>query len=412
MDERLRDLERAARARPGDSAAAWAYVRALEQVGQGGVARWGALCRLARSGDDEAWCALELQPAGAGRLEVTGHVDLENPVYLSGQGAGRLALMRPARSKGVLEVLDARTLAVSWRVEADGLDVAVTGPRVAHRSPDPTELVVRELHSGVEVGRTPLECSLRLQAAAGRAVAFLRDTGHICVIDMSDAPGTVLWRGDMPRGDLARDRLLGGVRAWYLDRVPRMTAAFALGELAPAWEVRGWLRRADSSLAVLLRWDGERTDLRERGPACARGGTLVALDVVTGAERWTHVVEHEGWIEVRFTRDHVIAWRPDRVEALDRRTGAPCWSVPVPAAAEIAVEAASDVVYVVAPTRPGARKHRVVATALDARDGAVRGECAVLERSARAVRLLAVPHAVIVLADLGRAVRLIRAGEP
>lgn len=321
MDERLRDLERAARARPDDRAAAWALVRALEQAGDR-TGAWRSLCALARAGDDAAWDALDRRPAGLRRTpEVMAEARWPREALPALGAALEDALVLFDGHHAA--ALDPRDLTTRWRVSARShraRPVALCGPVVAcvcRRLGKGPELKIVDLASGALLGRASLgeaqDQELGVLVTADRIVAraadplLLRerarvfdpdgrptDVDHTIVLPRfaDQAARGLLFASDRVGGTFSALPLDGGDAAWSgIGAIHGDDRGLLVDRAAPG----GALELADLDLATgEARWSLRRDD-REPWPvtgdtvllASERSGlSLTALDRADGAERW------------------------------------------------------------------------------------------------------------------------------
>lgn len=163
MDDRLRALERAARASPTDRAATWAFIRALDSAGLA-LAAWRERCLLARAGDPRALHEVDPAPDGArgpGELiqrewprDMPGYVHVSGDTYLLAKWDETLAI-------------DTETLDVRWTTHGSLFALAHGAVGVV-TTRDPRGLVIRDLRDGRELGRTSSPaCSSWTSASAG-----------------------------------------------------------------------------------------------------------------------------------------------------------------------------------------------------------------------------------------------------
>lgn len=348
MDERLRDLERAARARPDDRAAAWALVRALEQAGDR-TGAWRSLCALARAGDDAAWDALDRRPAGLRRTpEVVAEARWPREALPAlGAALEDALVLFDGHDVVALEPLD---LAERWRVRVRSpqpTPAALCGPVVAcvgRRLGRGPELVVIDGAGGRVVGRSRLGHrgaeDMGISATADRLVARTRDggggsaTAHVFDALEVEAPlaeDTVVLPASPGRG--ARGRLI--------IRFGQVLTARPLEGGDPLWTANGSVLRGDDRGLLVAR----------SGPA-APEDQAVELDLASGRPRWVRAREAGAGAALLTREVAVLAVERDGLSlvALDRADGAERWRQTVGSGrcSVHDVVAARDVVYVVA----------------------------------------------------------------
>lgn len=188
MDDRLRALERAARADPADLVAGRALVQALEQAGEE-VGAWRERCRLARGGDEDAWRALTALPAGAWSPGEPIERLFEG-AYSAEADARTVLLAGPT-----LEALDAANLAPRWSISGAQGHSLLVGPYVAHAPAEAREVVLRLTATGDEVARvaTPGPVTV-LHATLDRLIVTCEQgfESRSVIVDLGEAPGATL----------------------------------------------------------------------------------------------------------------------------------------------------------------------------------------------------------------------------
>lgn len=352
MDERLRDLEEAARRDPSDTRAGLAWARALGRAGRE-LERAAALERLARAGVAEA--AVRLDPGPPPGLRAA-------PAEQAVEVLPRTAAWPVARvgTRGVLVALDdpgTTRLALHEgdrpepRWERPGRDLAAAaGEDALHLSA--TELCWLDGATGTVRAAAPLE------AAEGHALAA---TGGVAVVG-----------GARVRAyDASSPERLGRLR-WERPGPPLWGAvpgAVLLWDSSPQDEDPRWsARRVD----VRDPADGRRLWTLERPGALLAAdarGVLVAEDEVPGAlserppgeaePRWRIPDPTARRWRAALTPERALLWSYDRAEhahlirALDRADGATAWER-TRRGRLATLAAARDVLYLLAwPERPG-----------------------------------------------------------
>ncbi|MCO5165381.1 MAG: PQQ-like beta-propeller repeat protein [Planctomycetes bacterium] len=368
MDERLRDLERAARARPDDRGAGWALARALEQAGDR-TGAWRALCALARAGDDAAWDALDRRPAGLRRApEVAAEARWPREgVPALGAALEDAVVLFDGHDVVALEPLD---LAERWRVRLRSphpTPAALCGPVVAcvgRRLGRGPELVVIEGATGRVVGRSRLGHrgaeDRGISATADRLVARTRDGGG--------GSATARVFDALDEAPLAEDTVVlpaspgRGVRGRLISRFGQVLTARPLEGGDPLWTANGSVLHADDRGLLVAR----------SGPA-APEAHAVELDLASGRPRWVRPRD-AGSGPALLTQD-VAVLAHERggltLVALDRADGAERWrrSVGGGRCSVHDVVAARDVVYVVAVFTADERRFEAVVLAFDLATG-------------------------------------------
>lgn len=373
MDDRLRQLERAARADPDDLAAGRALVRALDQAGDA-VGAWQARCRLARAGDEGAWVELAPLPGGAREAGQPVERSLE----------GRVAVDADARTVLVagssLAALDPATLEPRWSVEGQQAVAALLGPFALHVPAASTTLVLRDALGGDEVARTALPAPAAfVDATRDRVIVICEHSigATTVVIDLGDQPGAPL----AVRPDVLPFRAARGAgRGLRLVRehggIADIVEARDADTDAVRWRTRDWLLHG-SDLGFLVmtgprprrvleldprrgepRWTAtldapqggvgalltpEVAILSTQAPPWtdeARRFNVAAFERVDGTRRWVGGDEDLRWnfvqkacaaTSVYFIRspDEGPSAGECRLEARDLRTGEPAWSRPL-----------------------------------------------------------------------------------
>lgn len=387
MDERLRNLERAARAEPSDRAKAWTFVHALDQANDQQRA-WQERCLLARAGDERAWLELD-GPVVNGVREIgrVGVRDLDESLRLIGANSRSILVAGPDGLYG----LDANTLETLWS-HPEHADWLLSGSRVFGGG---TELVVLDATTGAALHRGPLP-------DAGAGVWWPRAQSAdrlLLVCQLEDGPSLVVDTG-LHLGDVVAH--LPNARAGMSTH-----AAHGLGlRHLNRWST---LEAFDLETGSLRwRWDGALLDADARG-ALVRGRRLRGvgprlLDVRTGAVLVEAATEARMG---RLTQDLLILLNDGLHFALERTTGQVRWTVPRPSD-PIWLECAHDVLYMANGTgRPETRDGTTFVRAMDLADGATRWEYPVVRRP-RSVKLVAIDRAVVALVGD----RLVRISAP
>jgi hypothetical protein len=308
-DEALRALEREARARPDDRAAAWACARGLERAGER-RALWLELCRMARAGDDDASRAVDGWVPGLGGTTPPALASLRAPKV------ERVSLVRDEALRddpllGVVRSADGRVL---LRVGQTLLTFDPVTERIEWRQQDVAALC---------------PCGDDALVVTRERSAFVR-------------------RGD--RSDVVAAGLVGDGAV----------------EDALTWGDRAIVHRADDSTQVFdlgdgfgrLLWQASRVTCLAVTQDCVfllesdDCSTVDARDLDTGAQRWRR--------ELRLEPEAPFLWRSDPRGAitserlhgvsmlthLDARTGATVWSVSLRRPAESVLALTADVVAV------------------------------------------------------------------
>jgi hypothetical protein len=211
-DERLRSLDRAARATPQDAAAGKALARAYQQAGDRRAA-WFEFARVARLGDAEARTTLDTWAPRAHPAQVVTRrpglpekvrrreVELVGEVLEGDPVASDTRLVLPMRTH--LLAVDPLDLTVHWKVDAQAWPVALRGDDVVHASG--STLVVRDGETGEALGQTPLAGRIVDVIVWGdRALVVHEAPGirRVSVLDVGAALGRVLWSREWPANAL------------------------------------------------------------------------------------------------------------------------------------------------------------------------------------------------------------------
>jgi outer membrane protein assembly factor BamB len=419
VDDRLRALERAARASPGDREAVWAFVRALEQAGDSRAA-WSERCRLMRAGDEQAWNELSLAPRGATRFEAGATRALPRGVEVRGDGGTVFV-----GDETTVHAVDARSLETSWSVAADGPEPgALWGPHLVHVGPEGSTLLVRARADGVQVGSIALPHRTRIGtvlATVGHLVAVWdrQDDDRpdeLFVVDLADGAiaGARVREWPQARGFTwpiaARDVLLQSTTGGS-------TIAYDLASTRVRWSHKGGPVHADARDALLHLRDGRSNH------------ELRCVDLSMGTVRWVHSVESTLGVGHALGPDLVIVAKAVgtpanlEIDALDRSTGELRWSLRDPVGPHVvkAVAAAQGVAYVAygvpwAEDDPTRGLDDLTILCVDARTGERIGAPCPLtgpaERPILSARLVPVDGAVLVTARGHHGTWLGRVGEP
>jgi hypothetical protein len=339
VDDRLRRIERDARARPDDLSAGRTLAQELARAGER-VSTWREWCRLARQGELEAWDALERRPVAlrARPSSVARRMlrPAAQPLVTDAFGRDTIAF-----AGETLSVVDPVTLATRWSAQVEGLGLAVAcGPRVARIAPEAGDaLIIHDALTGAELGRTRLgrnECVVeRLESTADRIVVWARDhgvrgPGRVLTFDAGEKPAAgvaslrvreqttpiAAMHGHLVCAEQAKDGL--HVSARPVDGGP------------PRWSLPGSLLAADARGALLVSWpEGGRYD--------PEPSVLTEVDLATGARRWRREGEPVRAGAVRLAPGVVVQasrldgnpMRPEdevlQVRALDRTNGEVLW---------------------------------------------------------------------------------------
>ncbi len=354
-DERLRDLERRARANPADLALGHELLRALERAGERGRAL-DELRRLGRAGDAEARRRVErLLPPRGTRLLVAPRDGVKNPENVA-TSTVRIPMQGQVRWRGTNDdvtvavdeaavlAIDVRTLAPLWRRSLDEssprttlgwdaflevdygpnvrvLDARLGTTRAVHPLPGS---LLRDVVAGFEdallaltIDEVPVHALLRLDSRAvvwrvpiGTAygVAFA-GVGHVALIrwravdatwtleTRETASGEVLWQrtfdleSTIPSGVQADPWTIGVPTRRGLVRIDRETGA----ELALDTPGRPWTFAFGHGHVVVV-----------------VGLELACHEVATGRLAWTATFLGGGLGEVLVAGKHV--WTKQRVE--------------------------------------------------------------------------------------------------
>lgn len=191
MDDRLRKVERGARADAQDLAAGRALVRARERASDR-LGAWRARCRLARAGDEDAWRELSARAPGPRRLgppfvRALGEV---RRVYQANEDGLLAGGDREGSAASPVLLLDPITLEPRWSTPTGGQPAALLGPLAIYAQGQ--ELVACDALTGAVQGRAALPGPLfqvRGRSADGALVVDL-GTSHrattTVALDMAD----------------------------------------------------------------------------------------------------------------------------------------------------------------------------------------------------------------------------------
>lgn len=334
MDDRLRALERAARADPTDRVAGRALVQALDQAGDE-VGVWRERCRLARGGDERAWRELTALPAGA-RSPGEPIERLFEGAYSAEADARTVLLAGPT-----LEALDAANLAPRWSISGAQGHSLLVGPYVAHAPAEAREVVLRLTATGDEVARvaTPGPVTV-LHATLDRLIVTCEQgfESRSVIVDLGEAPGaTLAVRVDRPpyQSTVAAGR---GLRVVVKhESVAAVFEARGVDDDVVRWHARQLGLLSDSGLVVFF----------------GHGNAEVSeLDPASGERRWTYAPRSPA-VSAALAGDVVVlalARSPSELghgcmhmTALERRVGAPRWERPAPSHFETCVS--EDAMY-------------------------------------------------------------------
>ncbi len=397
IDEELRALRRATRARPDDSDAAWAYLRGLARSGNGDrPERHRTLRRLAALGDPSARDELDrLSPWPApgrgarwsprlgvrrpGRI-VTGRIDARR-LRPCGASDDRILLHGGGRvvAIGTDDLTRAWDHRGGWTAWTGGGEATILrGRRVEHRSLDDGTLL-RPATAFPE------------QIAVGGAMTGL---GDVLLLETLGPSGPTVTTVDVRSGALLMSRELGGEPFGLSAATTLLTRErlFVWPEIGPPVSPLARPRLHGLSVGtgeLLFAWSGPAAVAGEpppvlRGVLAAddamvvtiadRAGTLglaserfelVGVDGVTGRSRFAVRTGHVWPDDVALAESHVVLAREiagdarlaeGELVAIDRATGATSWRQPIPSLAGPGahafpagirtVVAAADVVYV------------------------------------------------------------------
>lgn len=393
MDDRLRALERAARADPSDRAAGWAFVAALDQAGDE-VGAWRERCRLARAGDAQAWTEVD-RPIAAG-VRALGPIaarTFDGDVRLVTTWRDVVVLEHGGRLLG----LEAATLETRWSRPSIGVNLWVgCGPRVV--APDAArELLVHVSARGGDELQTELPVAAEdwwpCRRTADRlmlvspTLPLLRGHGRVAVVDVGDPPGAVLadvhdtWalpadpavggvhlhqRGSalQARDVVSRALLWSAYGHWTADVDPRHALALSQGRLAllevrTGNEARAWSAQADRAL------------LAPDAVVARVGGVMVVFDRGAGAERWRRPRPPGRSPALAAARDVLVVafegrYRGGQVVGLDLTDGRPLWTADVRCGRRPSFQVALAERAVVAVASTATKAHLVRIAAPDA----------------------------------------------
>ncbi|MCO5170612.1 MAG: hypothetical protein M9894_30135 [Planctomycetes bacterium] len=319
MDDRLRALERAARADPSDRVAGRALVQAFDQAGDE-VGAWRARCRLARGGDEDAWRALTALPAGA-RAPGEAIERVFDGAYSAEADPRTVLLAGPT-----LEALDAATLAPRWSISGAQGHSLLVGPYVVHAPAEASEVVLRLARTGEEVARVAAPGPVTaLHATLDRLIVTCEQgqESRSVIVDLGEVPGATL--------------------AVRVDRPPyQSTVAAGRGlrvvvkheSVAAVYEARGVDDDVVRWPTHQLRWISDSGLVADSGHDLTE---ISELDPSTSLCRWTYgsrstpvAAALAGDVVVLALARSANDLSPGRMHltALDRRDGAPRWECP------------------------------------------------------------------------------------
>ncbi|MBX3470126.1 MAG: hypothetical protein KF878_24890 [Planctomycetes bacterium] len=371
MDDRLRALERAARADPADLVAGRALVQALDQAGDE-VGAWRERCRLARGGDEDAWRALTALPAGA-RAPGEAIERVFEGAYSAEADARTVLLVGPT-----LEALDAATLAPRWSISGAQAHALLVGPYVAHAPAEASEVVLRLARTGEGVARVAAPGPVTaLHATFDRLIVTCEGfpESRSVIVDLGEAPGaTLAVRVDRPpyQSTVAAGRGLRvvtkheSVAAVFEargvdDDVVRWSTRDTIYSLSDLGLVVGRARQGSSAVSELEPGAGAPRWTSSFRPPWMVDGAALASDLVilsmgehadtvpelitgdmgvltldrrTGALGWERRWRLDWPLSLAPSRDVVYCQLPGpddrwRVECLDLVSGSTAWSAPV-----------------------------------------------------------------------------------
>lgn len=332
-DDRLRSLERAARAEPNDGAAGQALARAYELAGE----RRRALleqARLARQGQADARAALDAwaprphPTAALIRRPAIGPQVRERTVTMAGAVLAARAVASDARlllpTRTRLVALDPIELTEVWAAPGQAWPLALRGDDVLHAGG--AGLVLRDGSDGAQLAEVALAGRVvDLFTWGDRAVVVHDAPGvrRVSAIDVGASPGRVLWTRDAPTGAvdlvrLVRQRVVmsGPLRLEVLDvETGRTAAARALSPAQPRAQTGERVATTDARGVVVVTADLAPT---------AAGVRVAEHDLSRLEPRW-HVQEMADDVEVTLG-DGVAALRflragASTVVVVDRATG-------------------------------------------------------------------------------------------
>lgn len=332
-DEALRALERDARARPDDRAAAWAYARGLERAGER-RALWLELCLLARAGDHDASRAVDGWVPGLGGTTTPVLASLRAPkverVSLVRDEAFRNDVVQDvvlAPDGSVLLLAGERLVAIDPPTERIGW--VQEGVAALQACGDDALILMRERSAFLRrAGGT------ELHAGAGLIGSGLVDSGvawgdrlvvqstvspgQLAAFDVGDAFGRLIWKQaawgtPALAGDVLLNVVEDGIEARELESGRTLWERLSTedGGLQHSWCDH------DRAGVVFQTW-------------LERAARTTALDPRSGAERWS--VRHErSEGPVALTPALVVAGRGDQhLDAYSRDDGRVAWTADVP----------------------------------------------------------------------------------
>jgi hypothetical protein len=345
-DEELRALERAARSRPGDVAAGWAYARALANAGRARE-RMFELARLARLGEDAAQAELERRASTIEPMRTAGRVrTFELPYVRSGVGVGVTERSLVFIIDDEIVAIDPKTFERKWAVSRhDSIErtVWMRGEDVLRDIDD--ELVLHDGENGEVIGRARLPRPPRCLIALGdRAAAVVRSEEggeSVLGIEVGERFGSILWRRDVATTATPLAFTFAG------------EIVVEHGHALETWGADDGALRA----ALFLPLADERFVARGDGRGVAlttsardHPDQIEYQDLPAPQHRW--VLGNEAIDDHALAQDAVVfveSRSAARLVALDRTNGSVRWRVPIPWADvgdRLMITAARDSVYV------------------------------------------------------------------
>ena len=299
MDERLRELERAARASETDRVAGWAFARALERTGDR-RAFFLEVARLARGGDSEAARELtvfspRVQPEAQSRARfaITSPPRVRSAeVPLGVLRAASESVVVGTDNEGGLVAVCARELTPLWRGDATGARVPpfLTRPLFGFRGDDlvvarEAVLSLHDARTGDERARVTLEGPISELALSGDRAALALNLGArraLVSVDVGESFGTVLHGiHGLGRGSV---RAGPGASAFLVERLEN--AAGSELEAIGFEDGQSRWRRTDLPPSALAAIDARGVVVRTDPYARSRADVVRELDPDSGRTRW------------------------------------------------------------------------------------------------------------------------------
>ena len=230
---------------------------------------------------------------------------------------------------GVVTAFDARSGATAWTTDTDAQITGGvgTGDGLALVGTAEGEVIALDAASGAERWRSALSSEILAAPAAANGVAVVR-TNDGKVVGLSAADGGRLWtfQRDVPvlslRGT-APPVMVGQHAICGMDGGRLVSLEIATGR--PAWEVLVAYPTGRSDLSRVVDIDGRPLILGSTVYVTTFQGALAAVDVDTGAIRWT--VPLSSYNGVGAVSGVVIASDDlGHLKAVDEATGEPVWT--------------------------------------------------------------------------------------